>query len=98
MKNGNFCRTRGYPFEQCQLFRPWMLSMMLTMQELARIECGGRFRRGPIFYQRALRTTSPPADWSAEDQLIFLIYWAEGMANEQVGRNSGRSLAPGGQN
>ena len=28
-----FCRERGYPFEQYQLFRPWMLAMFLTMQE-----------------------------------------------------------------
>ena len=84
-KARKFCRTRGYPFEQYQLFRPWMLSMMLTMQELARIGVEADFGVDHVFYQRALKDDKPTGGLeSAEDQLDFLNMLDQGMANEQV--------------
>lgn len=84
-KAQKFCRERGYPFEQYQLFRPWMLSMMLTMQELARIGVEADFGVDRFFYQRALRDGKPTGGLeSADDQLAFLNMLDQGMGNEQV--------------
>ena len=80
-----FCRERGYPFEQYQMFRPWMLSMMLTMQELARIGVEADFGVDRFFYQRAFKDGKPTGGLeSADDQLAFLSMLDEGMGNEQV--------------
>lgn len=84
-KADKFCRERGYPFEQYQLFRPWMLSMMLAMQELTRIGVEADYGVDRFFHRKAIRDGKPTGGLeTADDQLRFLNMMDGSMGNEQV--------------
>jgi uncharacterized protein YbaP (TraB family) len=84
-KAAAFCKERGYPFEQYQLFRPWMLSMMLTLQEMARIGVDPAYGVDQHFYQKALRDGKSSGGLeTADDQIAFLAMMDSSMGNAQV--------------
>ncbi|HQL00142.1 MAG TPA: TraB/GumN family protein [Smithellaceae bacterium] len=80
-----FCRERGYPFEQYQLFRPWMLAMFLTMQELTRIGVAPEFGVDKIYYEKAKKDGKPAGGLeTADDQIRFLAAMDADLGNDQV--------------
>jgi len=84
-KAEKFCRERDYPFEQYQTFRPWMFSMMLAMQELARIGVAADYGVDRFFYQKALQDGKRIGGLeTADEQLGFLSSMDTMMGNEQV--------------
>ncbi|MFO7569112.1 MAG: TraB/GumN family protein [Smithellaceae bacterium] len=84
-KAAAFCKEKNYPFEQYQLFRPWMLSMMLTLQEMARIGVNPDFGVDQHFYQKALADGKPTGGLeTADEQIGFLATMDAGMGNAQV--------------
>lgn len=84
-KAEKFCRERGYPFDQYQLFRPWMLSLMLTMQELSRLGVEAAYGVDHFFYQKAQKDGKSIIGLeTADEQLRFLNAMDVGMGNDQV--------------
>lgn len=84
-KAEKFCKHRNYPFGEYQFFRPWMLSMMLAMQELSRIGVEADFGVDRFFHQRALKDGKPTGGLeTADDQLGFLNLMDGSMGNEQL--------------
>ena len=80
-----FCKERNYPFEQYQAFRPWMLSMMLTMQEMQRIGIAADFGVDHYFQQKAIKDAKATSGLeTADEQLGFLSLMDGNMGNEQV--------------
>lgn len=84
-KAEKFCKDRNYPFEQYQLFRPWMLSMMLAIQELARIGVAADYGVDRFFYQKAVQDGKTIGGLeTADEQLGFLTSMDTIMGNDQV--------------
>lgn len=80
-----FCKERNHPFEQYQLFRPWMLSMMLAMQEMERIGVEADYGIDHFFYQKAIKDGKAIGGLeTADEQLGFLNLMDAGMGNEHV--------------
>ncbi|MRR17728.1 MAG: TraB/GumN family protein [Deltaproteobacteria bacterium] len=80
-----FCRERGYPFDQYQMFRPWMLSMMLAMQELSRLGVEARYGVDHFYYQKALRDGKSIGGLeTADEQVGFLAAMDGSVGNEQL--------------
>ena len=84
-KAEKFCKERNYPFEQYQLFRPWMLSMMLAMQEMQRIGVEADYGVDRFFHQKAVKDGKDIDGLeTVDEQLGFLNLLDTGMGNEQV--------------
>ncbi|MEE9913612.1 MAG: TraB/GumN family protein [Deltaproteobacteria bacterium] len=84
-KAEKFCRERNHPFEQYRLFRPWMLSMMLTMQELSRIGVEAEYGVDRFFHQKAIRDGKITGGLETVDEQVgFLMLLDGSMGNEQV--------------
>jgi uncharacterized protein YbaP (TraB family) len=84
-KAEKFCKERGYPFDRYQMFRPWMLSMMLTMQELAGLGVEARYGVDHFYYQKALGDGKAIGGLeTAGEQLGFLNAMDSSMGNEQM--------------
>lgn len=84
-KTEKFCRERNYPFEQYQAFRPWMLSMLLAIQELARIGVAVDYGVDRYFYEKALQDGKKISGLeTADEQLGFLSSMDKMMGNDQV--------------
>jgi len=80
-----FCSKRGYPFVQYQMFRPWMLSMTLTLNELQRIGVGAEHGVDQYFYLRAVNDgKSVDALETVDEQIGFMSKLDGGMGNDQV--------------
>ena len=81
----NFCKQRNYPFEQYQLFRPWMLSMMLALQEMARMGIEADHGVDHYFHEKAKRDGKPVGGLeTADEQLGFLSLMDGSTGNDQV--------------
>jgi len=84
-KAEKFCKERNYPFEKYQLFRPWMLSMMLTIKEMERIGVEADHGVDRFFHQKAIKDGKAIGGLeSADEQLAFLNRMDASMGNEQV--------------
>ena len=84
-KAEKFCKERNYPFAQYQLFRPWMMSMMLTMKELQRIGVESDYGVDHFFHQKAKKDVKTIGGLeTADEQLGFLNLMDDVMVNEQV--------------
>lgn len=84
-KTGKFCKERGYPFDQYQMFRPWMLSMMLAMQELSSLGVEAQYGVDHFYYQKALGDGKSIGGLeTADEQLAFLNAMDGSVGNEQV--------------
>ncbi len=84
-KAEKFCKERGYPFDQYQMLRPWMLSMMLTMQELSRLGVEAQYGVDHFYYQKALGDRKSIGGLeTADEQLGFLSAMDGSIGNEQV--------------
>jgi uncharacterized protein YbaP (TraB family) len=80
-----FCKERNYPLEQYQLFRPWMLTMTLTMLELARIGADSTNGVDQIFNEKAQQDGKIIGSLETVDQQIgFLTLMDESMGDEQI--------------
>lgn len=80
-----FCRERNYPFEQYQMLHPWMLSMMLAIQEMARIGVEADYGVDRFFYQKAMKDGKATGGLeTADEQLGFLTLMDTSTGNEQV--------------
>jgi uncharacterized protein YbaP (TraB family) len=85
VKAEKFCRERNHPFEQYQLFRPWMLSMMLAMQEMSRIGIEANYGVDRFFHQKALKDGKTVGGLeTADEQLGFMDLLDSSAGNEQV--------------
>jgi uncharacterized protein len=84
-KAEKFCKERNYPFEQYQLFRPWMLAMMLSMQELGRIGVEANYGVDHFFHQKAIKDGRVIGGLeTADEQIGFLNLMDGSMDDEQV--------------
>jgi uncharacterized protein len=80
-----FCKKRNYPLEQYQLFRPWMLTMTLTMQEMARIGAEPAYGVDQFFSNRAEADGKVMGSLETVDEQIgFLTLMDESMGDEQI--------------
>jgi uncharacterized protein YbaP (TraB family) len=80
-----FCKERNYPIEQFQLFRPWMLTMTLTMLEMARIGADASFGVDNIFNEKVKQDGKKIGALETVDQQIgFLTLMDESMGDEQI--------------
>jgi len=84
-KAQKFCKEHNYPFEQYQVFRPWMLSMMLAMQEMQRIGVEANYGVDHYFHQKAIRDGKAVSGLeTADEQIGFLSLMDGSTGNEQV--------------
>lgn len=84
-KAEKFCRARGYPFEQYQMLRPWMLSLVLTLQELKRIGVSAEYGVDRFFYARAAADGKAISGLETSDEQIGFLTLLDGdMGNDQV--------------
>jgi uncharacterized protein YbaP (TraB family) len=80
-----FCKSRGYPLEQLQSFRPWMLSMTLLILEMQRLGLQPAEGVDEFFDQKARRDGKAVEGLETVDEQIgFLTLLDQGMDNEQV--------------
>jgi uncharacterized protein len=80
-----FCKKRGYPLEQYQMFRPWMLSMTLTMMEMARIGAEPSNGVDQFFFNKAAAEGKTIGNLETVDEQIgFLSLIDASMGNEQI--------------
>jgi len=80
-----FCKKRNYPLDQYQLFRPWMLAMTLTMQELARIGASAVHGVDHYFHKKALADGKKIGSLETVDQQIgFLSVMDRNIGEEQL--------------
>lgn len=80
-----FCKSRGYPLEQLQLFRPWMLAMTLMVLEMQR--AGFQPAEGvDDFFDNKARKDGKMVEGleTVDEQIGFLTLLDKGMDNEQV--------------
>jgi uncharacterized protein len=84
-KAEKFCQERNYPFAQYQLFRPWMLSLTLTMQELQRLGVEDDYGVDRFFHQKAKKDGKPIGGLETVDEQLGLMTLLDaGMGNEQI--------------
>jgi uncharacterized protein YbaP (TraB family) len=80
-----FCKARGYPLEQFQSFRPWMLSMTLMVLEMQRLGFQPAEGVDDFFDQKARKDGKAVEGLETVDEQIgFLTLLDKGMDNEQV--------------
>jgi uncharacterized protein len=80
-----FCKERNYPIEQFQLFRPWMLTMTLTMLEMARIGADPAYGVDNTFNGKAQADGKKIGSLETVDQQIgFLTLLDDSMGDEQI--------------
>jgi uncharacterized protein len=80
-----FCKERNYPIEQFQLFRPWMLTMTLTMLEMARIGADPTYGVDNTFHEKAQQDRKKIGSLETVDQQIgFLTAMDENMGDDQI--------------
>jgi uncharacterized protein YbaP (TraB family) len=81
----NFCKERNYPMEQFQMFRPWMLTMSLTMLEMARIGADATNGVDRLFNEKAKQDGKKIGSLETVDQQIsFLTAMDETMGDDQI--------------
>jgi uncharacterized protein len=81
----NFCEERNYPMEQFQMFRPWMLTMSLTMLEMARIGADATNGVDRLFNEKAKQDGKKIGSLETVDQQIsFLTAMDETMGDDQI--------------
>ncbi len=80
-----FCKSRGYPLEQLQLFRPWMLAMTLMVLEMQRLGLQPTEGVDDFFDSKARKDGKAVESLETVDEQIgFLTLLDKGMDNEQV--------------
>ena len=80
-----FCKERSYPLEQFQIFRPWMLTMTLTMLEMARIGADAQNGVDSIFNEKAKEDGKELGSLESVDQQIgFLTSMDGSMGDDQI--------------
>lgn len=83
-----FCKKRNYPLEQYQLFRPWMLTMTLMMQEMARIGAEPANGVDSFFSEKAKADGKTIGSLeTVDEQISFLSVMDENMGDEQIIEN-----------
>ncbi len=84
-KAEKFCQARGYPFDQYQLLRPWMFSMVLVLQELKRIGVSAEYGVDRYFYAKAVTDSKAISGLETADEQIGFLNLLDGdMGNDQV--------------
>jgi uncharacterized protein len=84
-KAEKFCKEHNFPFEQYQLFRPWMMSMMLAMQEMQQIGIEANYGVDHFYHQKAKKDGKAISGLETADEQLGLLSLMDGSTgNEQV--------------
>ncbi len=80
-----FCRERNHDCDKFSIFRPWMFSIMLTMQELAKIGVEQAYGVDQVFHEKAKRDEKGlGALETVDEQIGYLTMMDGGMGEQQV--------------
>lgn len=80
-----FCKERNYPFEQYQTLRPWMLSLMLSIKQMASSGVSVDHGVDRYFYDKAIKDSKTTGGLeTADEQLGFLNSLDGGLGNQQL--------------
>lgn len=84
-KAQKFCRERDHDCEKLHIFRPWMFSLMLTMQELAKIGVEQNYGVDHVFHEKAKNGgKSLGALETVDEQISYMTMMDGGMGEQQV--------------
>jgi uncharacterized protein YbaP (TraB family) len=80
-----FCRERNHDCDKFYIFRPWMFSIMLTMQELGKIGVEQAYGVDQVFHEKAKKDgKSLGALETVDEQIGYLTMLDGGMGEQQV--------------